>query len=456
VQWPWQAPVESAFWLPSLHISHSIRTDAIPASSFSDEEVLMLTTLYPRAFPKYLSLPLFGSIIEDFARWLTELGFTYESSRFEIRMVARMSKYFCRRGLHCLTDLTPSDFRACWKALARHIRDQAGSANTLKRYLQSRGILKPNPTVPPSRRELCVAAYSSYLQKVRGLDSITIQQHVRTSADFLRFLGFERAPQRLATITPSDLERFVERAGRRLQRGTLQHTVAVIRSFMRFLATRGEAPPGLDHQIDLPRVYRFEKLPRTLPWKTVQLFLKSIDQTTPYGLRDYTMFLLIATYGLRASDIAALTLDDIQWRKSSIRLVQPKTGTHLELPLTDQVGKALVRYLKQTRRPVPCRHVFMRMVAPIGPCKRQTVASAFRNRMARSGLKIRFTGAHCLRHSYATELLHQGASLKTIGDILGHQCFDSTSVYLRVATRDLRQVGLSVPKRQVSGEEDRP
>jgi hypothetical protein len=223
----------------------------------------MLTTLYPRAFRKYLSLPLFGLVMEAFAVWLKERGFTYESSRFEIRMVARMSRYFCRRGLQCLTDLTASDFEACWKALARHIRDQAGSANTLKRFLESRGILKPDPTVPPSRTEILVDAYSSFLQKVRGLDALTIEQHVRTSTDFLRSLGFEEAPQRLATITASNLERFVERAGRRLQRGTLQHRIAVLRSFMRFLATRGEAPPGLDQQIDLPRVYRFEELPRT-------------------------------------------------------------------------------------------------------------------------------------------------------------------------------------------------
>jgi len=90
--------------------------------------------------------------------------------------------------------------------------------------------------------------------------------------------------------------------------------VAHVRTFLRFVASSGEAPTGLDRQIDTPRVHREEKLPKSLPWETVQTFLQSIDPTTPSGIRDYAIFLLIATYGLRGCDVVALTLDDVAWR----------------------------------------------------------------------------------------------------------------------------------------------
>jgi integrase len=125
--------------------------------------------------------------------------------------------------------------------------------------------------------------------------------------------------------------------------------VTHLRAFLRFAASRGEAPIGLDTQIDRPRVYREEQLPRALSWEIVEAFLRAIDRTTPGGLRDYAIFLLIATYGLRASDIVSLTLDDVEWRARRLRIRQRKTGGVLWLPLTDEVATALLDYLREGR-----------------------------------------------------------------------------------------------------------
>jgi integrase len=130
----------------------------------------------------------------------------------------------------------------------------------------------------------------------------------------------------------------------------------------------------------------------------------------------------MATYGLRTSEIVALTLEDIQWRSNKIRIVQPKTSTPLELPLTNAVGEALLKYLKRVPPRPPHRQLFLRMMAPIGPLRANSVTSAFQAWIRRSDLGIPFKGAHCLRHSYAANLLNHGTSLKTIGDILGHRC----------------------------------
>jgi integrase len=171
------------------------------------------------------------------------------------------------------------------------------------------------------------------------------------------------------------------------------------------------------------------------------------------GKRDYAIFLLIATYGLRASEVVAITLDDIRWRQGSLRIQQRKTSSPLELPLTNEVLSALVKHLKLTPPPAPYRRVFLRMRAPIGVLKPTAITEAFQAMVRKSGLDISFQGPHCLRHSYAVHLLKNGTPLKIIGDILGHRTAESTSMYLRLATGDLREVCLAIPGGHHRGKE---
>jgi integrase len=178
----------------------------------------------------------------------------------------------------------------------------------------------------------------------------------------------------------------------------------------------------------------------------VRSFLAAIDRSTPMGKRDYAMFLLIATYGLRSSEVTALRLGDIEWRAGHLRVSRPKTQTPLLLPLTDEIGAALIDYLRNARPELPHREVFLRVRAPAGLLKPTAVTEAFQGWTRRSGLPIPYKGAHCLRHSLAVHLLRQGASLKTIGDLLGHRSAESTCVYLRLHVEDLRHVALDLPK----------
>jgi integrase len=208
--------------------------------------------------------------------------------------------------------------------------------------------------------------------------------------------------------------------------------------------------PDLDRQIDTPRVYRQEHLPRSLPWPTVRRLLQSIDRGTRQGLRDYTMLFLIATYGLRACEIVALTLDAVDWRGRRLHVPQRKAGTPLVLPLTDAAGTVLLQYLRRARPASPHRQLFLRERAPVGVLKPTAVTEVFQKWVRRSGLPIPFQGAHCLRHSYAVALLRRGVGLKTLGDLLGHRTAESTCAYLRLATDDLREVALAVPRAAAS------
>lgn len=246
----------------------------------------------------------------------------------------------------------------------------------------------------------------------------TIKEHLRSASRFLDHLGYSADPSGLHELTSTRVESFVCASAERLGRGSQQHNVAHLRSFLCFLAARGQCPSGLDTAIDAPRLYRREQLPRALSWDTVEALLQSVDRDTAIGLRDYTMLFLIATYGLRVSEVAALTLDDIHWREGWLQVPRCKTRSPLQLPLTDTVGSVLVDYLRKARcTPTPCRALFLRSRLPIIALGPTAVSMVFDRWAKRSGLAIAFHGAHCLRHTYAAHLLRTGASLKAIGDV---------------------------------------
>ena len=410
----------------------------------------MLETMFPKTHHRYAALPLLGSLVDDFAVWLSQCDYRPETIRVMLGPIGQVDQWLQSSGLHDITGLDAPVLEACWRHFYRRNSAQGrtlgGLIRALARYVEAAGLLRPTslPPLTPSQRLL--ATYTEYLIHVRGLTQGTIAEHARNTLGFLGHLEYDATPAGLGSLSASRVESFVRLRAGRLGRGSQQHLVAHLRSFLRFLATTGQCPSGLDATIDTPRLYRLEQLPRALPWETVQALLQSIDRHTTLGLRDYTMLVLIATYGLRISEIAALTLDHVHWRDGWLQVPRCKTRDVLHLPLTDRVGEILVQYVQQARPAnVPCRALFLRSRTPIRALGPTAVSMVFDRWAKRSGLAIPFYGAHCLRHTYAVHLLHTGASLKTIGDLLGHRDSDSTYVYLRLATEELREVSLPVP-----------
>jgi site-specific recombinase XerD len=397
-------------------------------------------------------MPLLGPIVDGFDDWLAANGYTPGSREFAVRILPHVDADLRRRRVRDVASLTHATLDACWRKLIKFFPCNAGTVRTLERYLTAAGMIAASESVPAVTSPVMVLSqeYADHLREVRGFVAPTISHHRYTSICFQNHLKTQKIS--LGAVQPRDVEAFINQTGKRLSRGGLQHTIAALRGFLRFLATNGRVPTGLDLQIDTPRLYRLEQLPRALPWDTVKALLRSIDTTSAMGLRDYAMFLLIATYGLRASEVVALNLDDIRWRQGILHIQQRKTSSPLELPLTNEVLSALVKHLKRTPPVAPYRKVFMRMRAPIGVLKPTAVTEAFQALVRKSGLSIPYQGPHCLRHSYAVRLLKDGTPLKTIGDILGHRSAESTSMYLRLATGDLREVALPVPGRH-SGRE---
>jgi len=181
-----------------------------------------------------------------------------------------------------------------------------------------------------------------------------------------------------------------------------------------------------------------EKLPRAIPWPQIQQLLRSIDCSDPFGLRDFTMIYLAATYGLRRSGSGEADADDIDWRARTLRILQTKSGQVLKLPLTDEAANVLIRYFARSPRPAePASALVSQTRGSVRPSGLLRVAQrACENRIKRSGLKIAIW-----RQSHATPFfgrssLQQGVAVKTIGDTLGHKAIESTSTYLRLGVED--------------------
>jgi site-specific recombinase XerD len=406
----------------------------------------MLRSLSPKAHHKFLSLPLLGPIADGFDDWLSSEGYTRWSRGFAMRMLPRIDADLRRRHVCEVSSLTHEMFFRCWRNLNRAFPDRAGTAWRLEEYLIASGMIatgQPDGPAVVSSASILSEEYGKFLREVRGFAAGTVSHHIYVSKSFLNHLDARKIS--LGAICRSDVEAYVSQAGKRLSRASLQHDIAAVRGLLRFLAVDSRVPTGLDRQIDTPRLYRLEQLPRALPWDGVNTLLQSIDTTSAIGLRDYAMLLLIATYGLRASEVVTITLDDIDWRAGSLRIHQRKTSSPLQLPLTNEVSTAIVRHLQRTPPPKPHRRIFLRVRAPRGVLKPTAVTEVFQAVVRRSGLSVPVQGPHCLRHSLAVHLLKNGTPLKAIGDILGHRTAESTSMYLRLATNDLREVSLAIP-----------
>ncbi len=409
----------------------------------------MLRSLFPRVHHKFLSMPLLGLITDGFDDWLASNGYTCRSRKCSIGRLPQIDAALRRRRVKEIANLTHSVLHDYWRALMKIHPTGAGTVRNLGRYLAENSLMADDRQTATSATFASILSeeYVNHLRQVRGFAASTVSHHRYTAQCFLQHL--EEARTTLENIHVQHIESYVAKAGKCLSRASLQHDIGALRGFLRFLAMEGRIPPRLGVQIDTPRHYRLEQLPRALPWEMVRALLRSLDTTSAIGLRDYAMFLLIATYGLRSCEVVAITLDDIRWRQGSLRIHQRKTLSSLELPLTNEVSWAIVKHLKRTPPPAPHRRIFLRMRAPLGVLKPAALTDAFQSLVRKSGLSIpRPHGPHCLRHSFALHLLKNGTPLKTIGDILGHHTAESTAMYLRLATGDLREVALEVPDKR--------
>ena len=244
-------------------------------------------------------------------------------------------------------------------------------------------------------------------------------------------------------LTLEDIDKYIEYYTiNQVQRNTLKEYLCCIRVYLRYAVEKGWCIADLDKALITPKVYSEENLPSFLPWDKVQKLLQTVkEQTGKSASRDYAIFMLLAMYGLRCSEVANLKLSDIDWRKEQIYIKRAKNCRPQILPLLHNVGEAIIDYLKNGRpNEVDSDSLFFCTPAPIRPISCNAIASVVYRYLKYSGINIKHKGPHSLRHSHATFLINGGQTLKDVGDLLGHKSMEATRVYAKVDLNSLRDV----------------
>lgn len=297
----------------------------------------------------------------------------------------------------------------------------------------------------PRRWPALVGAYGEHRREHRGVAAGTLVRDQELATDFLLFLRQRR--RSVAGMRVIDLDEFVGRLSAKLARCTVAGLCSSLRCFLRFLRATGRLRRDLASCIVAPRFRVDERPPRALPWETVRRILSVIRRDQSRGRRDYAMFLLMVVYGLGAGEVISLRLEDIDWPARVLRVRRPKTGTPIELPLLPAVARTLAAYLRRGRpRTTGARELFVTVGLPHRPLTSGALRYQARKYAQLAGVVSSRLGTHVFRHSHATRQIDLGAPAKIVGDILGHRRPSSMSVYVRLALRRLRSVGLPVPR----------
>ena len=284
--------------------------------------------------------------------------------------------------------------------------------------------------------------FFDYLVQERGLRPGSVlgyRFHLDRFEAYLRRIGVES----IQALSPAILSAFVvERAGTGLAKSTVRDCAGVLRVFLRYAHREGVLASDLSAAVGWPQVYRLSNIPRCISWADVNRVLAGVDRRTEAGRRDYAILLLLVTYGLRGREVAALTLDDVDWKRERLAIPERKAGHSTAFPLSVVVGEALLDYLQHGRPETSDRHVFFRSVAPRRPIGTAAVSSRAAHYLLKAGIDVPRPGSHTLRHSAVQRLVDADFDLKTIGDFVGHRSPRSTEVYAKVAVEALREVAL--------------
>ena len=290
-----------------------------------------------------------------------------------------------------------------------------------------------------------VEPYHQHLIHAAGLAPQTCQQRLRYVRRFLatglRDIRSRRAFHRLDAPR---LLRYIKDLRVQNSLHTLQAHAGSLRSFFRFLTLIGRAPAGLEQALPAVRA-PFVPLTAYLSPTQLRVLLRAFDGRRPAGRRDRAMVLLAATLGLRAREIAQLSLEDVDWQAGTLCLRQTKARRCRLLPLPPQVARALVDYLRTVRPRTSSRQLFLCLHRPraltSGAVSDATVAA-----FHRAGLKVPRPGPHLLRHTLATHLVQKKTDLKSIADLLGHRSLNTTTRYAKVNIPMLAQVAQGWPE----------
>jgi len=387
-----------------------------------------------------------GAHIDLYAERLLKDGHCHQSGARCIRVVGDFSHWLTRKRLD-VSDVDEHIIEQYQQFRVRYRHPFASDLPALLRLLEvlrEVGAISPKMPVVPGSLERIEQDFEHYLSQECGLAWVTVIRHRTPLRKFLHEYC-TKGVSSFPILTAADITHFVERHAYDQSPRSAQSMCWTLRAFARYLLYQGYITIDLAGAVPSVRTWKFAALPEVLSPEQVQQALASCDRRSSIGKRDYAALILLARLGLRANEIAMLTLSDIHWHSSCL-IVQGKGRQSASLPLLSEAGSALADYLEHGRPHTDSRRVFVRSLAPhTGFASSSAISMIAVSALTRAGLDVRRKGTHIFRHSLATALLRAGASLTEIGQVLRHQRHDTTRIYAKVDIDALRSLGLPWP-----------
>ena len=395
-----------------------------------------------------VQLGSYSAFVQLFVEQQQAQGYAATSMKLSARLVNDYATWLdkCRIKGHSLCEVHATDYlNDRWL----HRRRRRGDAFTLHAFGR---LVAPDDYKASAVQEAAITParrvrqeFEHYLLRDRGLAAASIRLYGESVGRFLDSV-FGDAAVLLDQLTATDVIRFVRAEAARLHHPKrAQVMTTALRSFLQYGRYRGEIVADLHSCVPTVADWSKAGIPKTISPVQVQSLLAACDQQSVAGNRDYAMLLLISRLGLRASEVVDLTLDDIDWTESAIRIRGPAQRVD-RLPLPSDVGAALVDYLRHWRAACCARNVFIRTRAPrralLGP---SAVSCIVLRALRRAGIDSPTKGAHLLRHSLATQMLGGGASLGEIAEVLRHRNQQTTTIYAKVDLLSLQTLALPWP-----------
>lgn len=398
----------------------------------------------------------FSGYVDELAARLRSQGYRRSISQLYLRAAARFLTWLDMEGISPLAASKADVERFLLETLTverngRRVHGptwhgaHAGTMHML-RLLRGKAANLP-PSAPPTPVEASIAGFQDHLEHACGYAESTVRERVRFMRECLhRFFG--DGPMDVLRLNASQIRAEVIEQARIHKLESACHLATAFRSYFRFLQFKG-IPVG--HLLPgVPKIAHRRSLATkaTMTDEHIDLLLDCFDRSRAKDRRDYAMALCMLDLGMRSSDVSALTLDDIDWRKAVIRIPSVKTSRPYSLPLPDRAGKGIAGYLRHGRPHSELREVFLRHQTPVKKMESRSVQSAMRTAYVRAGLQHLGYGARVMRRTAATRMLRHGVPLKEIADVLGHQSIDTTLRYARLDPTELSKVALPWPEEQ--------
>ena len=413
----------------------------------------MLETLSvrPRICEQIRSGPL-GQWIDDFVDVLTTRGYETSVMRRHVRAAAIFSAWLDRQRVAATEIDEPLVTRFIsglprWRAPKRRhgrVSNVAGGVRLVAAHLRARGVAPhPGPVADRCETEQWLQRYDDHLVQVHGLVVGTRRIYRRYAAALLAECAGTPTPD-WSRLTVPTIAAFVQARASGLCQSSCRNPATATRAFLRFLATRGVVPAGIEGAVPTIREWKHARLPRALADDDVQRVLAAVDETRSSGHRDRAILLLLSRLGLRAGEAAALTVKHVDWHNGVVRVVG-KGGRERRLPLPADVGAALVAALGSRPRTSPPDVFFVTALPPYRQISSASVTDIAKRALRRAGVTVPRSGAHVFRHTFASQMVRREVPMKTVADLLGHARLGTTAIYAKLDRETLATIALPWP-----------